>query len=188
MVEFDQASESELSEWQVEEIQNGLAEADRGEFASKAEIQRTLEKWNHPTQGPMIIRLPEPVTRIYEAITALEALYPNRNFTPDGHLVGSLGEVIAAEALGLTLYPMSRPGHDAYDAKGDVQIKMTAGKSIAMYASCERLVVLKVISPREAEIVYDGPGQPAWENAGKMGKNGQRLISLFRLRKISLEP
>jgi hypothetical protein len=118
------------------------------------------------------ISLPEPVTRIYKAIAELEALYPGRKFTPDGHLVGSIGEVIAAKALGLTLYSMSRPGHDAYDANGDVQIKMTGGKSVAMYATCVRLVVLRVVSLEEAEIVYDGPGEPVWEKAGKMGKNG----------------
>src|ERR1700733_10746343 len=131
------------------------------------------------------VPLPEPVARIYKAAAELEALYPGRKFTPDGHLVGSIGEVIAAEALGLTLYPMSRTGHDAYDSKGDVQIKMTAGKSIAMYATCVRLVVLRIVSPQEGEIVYDGPGHPVWEKAGKMGKNGQRVISLSRLRAIA---
>jgi hypothetical protein len=131
------------------------------------------------------IPLPEPVARIYEAVEQLEALYPGRKFTPDGHLVGSIGEVIAAEALGLTLYGMSKSGHDAYDGNGDVQIKMTGGSSIAMYACCERLVVLKVISSREAQIVYDGPGQPAWERAGKIGKNGQRVLSLSKLRSIA---
>jgi hypothetical protein len=100
-------------------------------------------------------------------------------------LVGSIGEVIAAEALGLTLHRSSYPGHDAYDAAGDVQIKMTAGSSVALYATCDRLVVLRVLSPEEAEIVYDGPGEPAWAAAGKMGKNGQRVISLFRLRAIT---
>jgi len=104
------------------------------------------------------IPLPEPVTRIYEAVADLEARYPARRFTPDGHLVGSLGEVIAAEGLGLTLYPMSRPGHDAYDANGDVQIKMTGGTGVAMYGPCERLVVLRAVSQQEAEIVYYGPG------------------------------
>src|SRR5437588_12823284 len=103
--------------------------------------------------------LPEPVAAIYSAVKELERRYPQRKFTPDGHLVGSIGEVIAAEALGLTLYPMSKPGHDAFDANGDVQIKLTAGKSIAMYACCVRLVVLRVVSPEEAEIVYDGSGQ-----------------------------
>jgi hypothetical protein len=131
-----------------------------------------------------IVKLPAAVARIYEAVAELEKQYPNRNFTPDGHLVGSIGEVIAAEALGLTLYMMSRPGHDAYDANGDVQIKMTAGGSISMYAESSRLVVLKVISPHEAEIVYDGEGKAAWEQAGRMQKNGQRTISLARLKAI----
>ena len=80
------------------------------------------------------VKLPEPVAEIYRAVAELEARYHPRKFTPDGHLVGSIGEVVAAEALGLTLYPMSRAGHDACDADGcQVQIKMTAGKSVAMY-------------------------------------------------------
>ncbi len=133
------------------------------------------------------IPLPAPVARIYEAVAELEASYPGRKFTPDGHLVGSIGEVIAAEALGLTLHPASYPRHDAFDDAGDVQIKMTGqtGKSVALYATCVRLVVLKVVSPHEAEIVYDGPGEPAWSAAGAMGKNGQKVISLSRLRAIA---
>jgi len=134
----------------------------------------------------MRIKLPEPVSRIYEAVAELEAAHPGRKFTPDGHMVGSIGEVIAAEALGLTLYSASNPCHDAYDADGDVQIKMTAGKKVSMYSCCDRLVVLKVISPEEAEIVYDGPGKPAWDAAGKMAKNGQRVISLAKLQKIKM--
>ena len=135
---------------------------------------------------PKIIPLPEPVADIYRAVERLQALYPNRKFTPDGHLVGSIGEVIAAEALDLELYPASHPGHDAHDRKGgDVQVKMTAGKSVAMYAECIRLVVLKVISHAEAEIVYDGPGEPAWARAGKLGKNRQRVVSLAKLRAVT---
>ena len=133
----------------------------------------------------MRIKLPEPVARIYQATADLAALYPGRSFTPDGHMVGSIGEVIAAEALNLTLYPASQPTHDAWDDNGDVQIKMTAGNRVSMYACCDRLVVLRVISPQEAEIVYGGPGAPAWEAAGKMAKNGQRAISLFRLNAIA---
>jgi hypothetical protein len=133
------------------------------------------------------IPLPPAVARIYEAVEELEARYPGRKFTPDGHLVGSIGEVIAAEALGLTLHPASHSGHDAYDDAGDVQIKMTGrtGKSIAMYATCTRLVVLKIMSPHEAEIVYDGPGDPVWTAAGAMGKNGQRVVRLTRLQQIA---
>ena len=35
------------------------------------------------------VPLPEPVAHIYKATAALEALYPGRKFTPDGHLVGA---------------------------------------------------------------------------------------------------
>ena len=59
------------------------------------------------------------------------------------------------------------------------------GKKVALYATCTRLVVLKVMSAHEAEIIYDGPGAPAWEAAGKAGKNGQRTISLAKLRIIA---
>ena len=61
---------------------------------------------------------------------------------------------------------------------------MTAGNSVGMYSCCNRLVVLKVVSTDEAEIVYDGPGNVAWENAGKVAKNGQRSISLARLKNL----
>jgi hypothetical protein len=135
-----------------------------------------------PVRAPARLRLPKPVAAIYQAVQALEQQYPGRKFTPDGHMVGSIGEVVAAAALGLTLYPMSYRGHDAFDGECDVQIKMTAGKSVSLYDTCDRLVVLRVVSPEEAEIVYDGPGKPAWEKAGPLQKNGQRAIGLATLR------
>jgi hypothetical protein len=132
----------------------------------------------------MRVKLPKPVGDVYRAVEELSAAYPGRKFTPDGHLVGSIGEVIAAEALRLTLYNGSHPGHDAYDANGDVQIKMTAGRSVALYDTCSRLVVLQIVNPEEAEIVYDGPGEPAWQAAGKKQKNGQRTVSLAKLKRL----
>ena len=133
------------------------------------------------------IPLPKAVAKIYEAVAELEAAYPGRKFTPDGHLVGSIGEVVAAEALTLTLHPASYPGHDAFDGNGDVQIKMVGptGRSVAFYDKCQRLVVLKIVSSAEAEIIYDGPGEPVWNAAGKPGKNGQRTVSLKRIEAIS---
>ncbi len=41
------------------------------------------------------INLPKLVADIYRAVADLEKLYPGGKFTPDGHLVGSIGEVIA---------------------------------------------------------------------------------------------
>jgi hypothetical protein len=55
-----------------------------------------------------------------------------------------------------------------------------------MYSSCDRLVVLRRIDDKEAEIVYDGPGAAAWESSGKRSKNGQRSISLSKLHRLDL--
>jgi predicted transcriptional regulator len=35
----------ELNEWQVQEIQQALKEADAGEFASDGEVKQTFAKW-----------------------------------------------------------------------------------------------------------------------------------------------
>lgn len=125
------------------------------------------------------IKLPTAVAAIYRAVEQLRTEYPNRNFTPDGHLVGHIGEVIAAKEFKLDLLPNSHPCHDAKDALGRfVQIKLTAGKSIAMYADCDRLIVLRIASPKWAELFYDGDGAPIWQRAGKPQKNGQRKVQL----------
>jgi RHH-type transcriptional regulator, rel operon repressor / antitoxin RelB len=34
-----------LNSWQIEEIYKGLAEAERGEFASESEVKRVAKKW-----------------------------------------------------------------------------------------------------------------------------------------------
>lgn len=133
-----------------------------------------------------LVPLPHQVEAIYHAVYALERRYPGRKFTPDGHLVGSIGEVIAAEALGLTLYPPSHPGHDATDHRGrNVQIKLTGGSSVALRATCDRLLVMRVFDVGFAEIVYYGDGEPVWQACGGLQTaNGQRSISLSKLRAI----
>jgi RHH-type rel operon transcriptional repressor/antitoxin RelB len=35
-----------LNEWQIGEVRKALREADRGEFASAQEVQRTIRKWS----------------------------------------------------------------------------------------------------------------------------------------------
>ncbi len=34
-----------LNDWQIAEIKKGIEEADRGEFASEADVQATIRKW-----------------------------------------------------------------------------------------------------------------------------------------------
>lgn len=57
--------------------------------------------------------VPELVRDLYKLVHRLEGLFPGRRFTLDGHLVGSLGEVMAAQRYALELLPASAEGHDA---------------------------------------------------------------------------
>ena len=52
--------------------------------------------------------LEEKIRELYRITAELEEKYPGRRFTPDGHLVGSIGEVYAAEKYGLTLLETGR--------------------------------------------------------------------------------
>lgn len=125
----------------------------------------------------------EKIRGIYRIANELEEMYPGRHFTPDGHMVGSIGEVIAAEEYGLELFEASHPVHDARAKDGRlVQIKVTQGDRIAISECPDHLIVLKIYRDGGFREVYNGPGETAWNLAGKRQKTGQCHISLSRLR------
>ncbi len=128
------------------------------------------------------------IKKIFRSCQRLTEL-TKRPFSPDGHLVGSFGEVVAAELLNLTLMPPSNDGYDAIDDQGRrVEIKATTRTSIGLSAPgtrAERLVVVVVDGDGDTEVAYDGPRTPAWDAAGKPKKNGQRRISVSTLKKLA---
>ena len=125
------------------------------------------------------------IRRLYTISQELEQEYPGRKFTPDGHLVGSIGEILVAEHYSLILLPNSAETHDAVAKDGRlVQIKATQTQRIAISSEPEHLIVIKISKNGDWEEVYNGPGTLAWNNAGKMQKNGQRPITLGRLKDL----
>ena len=129
--------------------------------------------------------LSDKIKELYKITNELENSYPGRKFTIDGHLVGSIGEVIVAEHYGLTLLRNSTETHDAVSVAGKyVQIKATQINRISISSEPDYLIVFKLFSDGSWEEVYNGPGKPVWDNAGKMQKNGQRSISLGKLRSL----
>lgn len=123
---------------------------------------------------------------LYKASEGLGMLFPGRKFTLDGHLVGSIGEVVAAYMFNLELTPGSTMGHDAKAPDGrSVEIKFTQGRSVGMRHEPEHLIVLHRPKGGPVRIVYNGPGAQVWNAAGKMQKNGQRQISLAVLTNLA---
>ena len=103
--------------------------------------------------------------------------------TPDGHLVGSIGEVLAADAYGLELFPSSFEVHDAKSKDGKlVQIKSTQVKSIGLSSKPDHLLMIQIQPDGSFLEIFNGPVESAWFAAGKLQKNGPRPITAYRLR------
>ena len=128
------------------------------------------------------------IKALYEISQELEALFPGRHYTPDGHMIGSIGEALAASYYGLELFPASAETHDARAADGRlVQIKATQISRISLSSEPQWLLVLRIHRNGTFSEEYNGPGKLAWEHCGKMQKNGQRPISLAKLRILQAE-
>jgi hypothetical protein len=46
------------------------------------------------------------------------------------------------------------------------------------------LILLRIKPDGSAEEEFNGPGSLAWRNAGQMQKNGQRSVSLSKLKSL----
>ena len=55
----------------------------------------------------------EKIKALYEISHELEELFPGRHYTPDGHMIGSIGEALAASYYNLELFPALEQTHDA---------------------------------------------------------------------------
>lgn len=128
---------------------------------------------------------------IYKIVEELEALWPDRRFTPDGHMVGSIGEVLAADDYGLTLFPAGAKGHDAVSKDGrKIQIKATQKNKktktnkVGLRSKPEHLLVLQILENGKTKGVYNGPGEPVWKKTGKRQSNGQKAITILMLSEL----
>jgi hypothetical protein len=129
--------------------------------------------------------VPSIVGRLYELVAELERHFPRRKFTPDGHLVGSLGEVLAAYYYELDLLEASTPKHDAKSRDGRlVQVKATQGRSVALRSEPDHLLVLLIERDGTVEEVFNGPGSIPWARIGPPQKNGQYPLAVGVLRKL----
>ena len=129
--------------------------------------------------------LSEIIQELFATVRELESRYPGRKFSVDGHLLGSIGEVIAAEHYGLTLLKNSFEKHDAIDKQNRmVQIKATQINRIAISSEPDYLIVIQIAPDGNWSEIYNGAGSRVWNNAGKMQKNGQRPVSVAKLKML----
>lgn len=131
-------------------------------------------------------RLSELIRDIYAAVDELEQMFPGRHFTPDGHMVGSIGEAIAAYYYAIELLPASAKRHDGKVNGRRVRVKTTQGKRVAISSEPQYLLVLQLTREGDFREIYSGPGSHVWARvSGKpLPKNGQYRVGLSTLSRL----
>ena len=132
------------------------------------------------------VRFPELISGLYAIVSELEEML-GRPFTPDGHMVGSIGEALAAHHYGLTLMPPSTRGCDAKLGQKKIEIKATQGNRVAFRCRPEHLIVLKINKDGSFDEIYNGDGTRVWALVAHkpIPSNGQLSVSLTALRKLA---
>ncbi len=134
--------------------------------------------------------VPRLIAELYRVTRRLGGLF-SRPFTPDGHLVGSIGEVVAEYLYDLVLENCSTPQIDAHTRQGQtVQIKLTGeqGKSFGFrwsgameIAHADLLVCLKLTSSGFEEI-YAGEFPVDFLTGRADSSNGQLAVGVAKLK------
>ena len=149
--------------------------------------------------GLYMATIHEKLKQLFQIVEQLETEYAeyNRKFTIDGHLIGSIGEVIVAEAFDLELekgFIMKLDLKNKEDTKDGtnrtVQIKATQIDRVSFSGKHEnedapdQVIVISIDKSGGSVVEFNGPGKLIYENLGKPHKNGQSQISLAKLRRL----
>jgi hypothetical protein len=131
-----------------------------------------------------IRQVPRLIAQLYQTTDELNSLFP-RPFTPDGHLVGSIGEVVAAYLYGVDLARCSTPGFDGRMKDGrTVEIKLTARNRVSISRSdkyADLLIVLQLNSKVGFKEIYAGKFPVKFVDSKKETSRGYHLCSTKEL-------
>ena len=177
--------------WQLIGRGYGIHWPDLDEDLSVRGLFSTVRKWPESA----IEQVPVLISDLIKTTGRLNTLFAGRPFTPDGHLVGSIGEVVAEYIYDLDLEPCSNPGYDARtkDALQTVEIKLTGGTRFNLRwdgepnsETADVLICLKLDSQGFQEI-YNGEFPLALLTEKKPQNNGQMSLALSKLKQLNPE-
>ena len=125
----------------------------------------------------------EKVKQLITIVNELESEFEGRTFTLDGHLVGSIGEVLAAYYYGLELLPPSAKTHDAISEDGrNIQIKLTQISRVLITSEPDYLIVL-FLDKKTGQVfeVYNGLGKEPWDTSYLQEQHNNHYMRLSTL-------
>lgn len=130
----------------------------------------------------------EKYLEILQITKELEKECQGRHFTMDGHLVGSIGEVVASYHYGIELDGESSPIHDGVSEDGTkVQIKIVQQDCVVISGEPKALIVLYLTQKGDVYEVYNGPGKTPWEKATRRPNYACRYMRVNNLMKLDAD-
>ena len=132
------------------------------------------------------------IKNMYVAVNELRAAFPGRRFTPDGKMVGDIGEAIGKILYDLELYERSKKDWDGwwFDSEGnrrEVQVRATQCETTYIKKPPGRgtLLIFKIDSTADGayRVVYNGDAESAWNHVHHQ-KSTEKTISLKDLSKL----
>ena len=126
----------------------------------------------------------EKIQKLISIVKELETDFPGRHFSLDGHIVGSIGEVMAAYYYGIELYAASAVAHDGEIDGKKVQIKISQQDDIVINHEPEYLIVLYLRKNGDVFEVYNGPGEAPWNSASKRDSHNNRHMRVNKLMEL----
>ena len=130
----------------------------------------------------------QQIKELYKIVQNFEDMFPGRPFTPDGHMVGSIGECMVADAYGLELMPPGNGGFDAKTSDGlKVEIKATQSNRVAFRSCPEHTIIIQIMKDGTFKEYYNGPGELIWKQFKdrNLPSNGQYQISLSKVQSLN---
>jgi len=129
------------------------------------------------------------IAAIYKIANELGQEYNITNCTPDGHLLGAIGQIAAKIAFGLSFGSDVEEHNCTWSDRKrclDIQVRCTGRGSIAIRKEPEYLIALEISETGKIYLLYNGPGRYVWERI-KHQKQRQKYASKNQLKDALLD-
>jgi len=129
------------------------------------------------------------IAAIYEIAHELGREFNITTCTPDGHLLGAIGQIAAKIACGLSFGSTMEEHNCTWsDGKGSlaIQVRCTGRGSVAIRKEPNYLIALEISETGKIRLLYNGPGEYVWKKI-KHQKQKQKSASKDQLKDAQLE-
>ncbi len=108
--------------------------------------------------------LKERIAELFKLTNSLNGRFKNKKFTPDGRLVGDIGEIIAEMFYGIKLHEKQRHTHDGECPEGRcVQVKISFQDQLTFSKKPDYYLGFKMEENGDFKEIFNGPGDIIYE-------------------------